>query len=96
MGMLKKALLLGLGAMSLTREKAEQFYNEVIEKGQMNKEEARQLVDEILKKGEEEKKEIRSYIQEEFNKFKNEFSPVTRAEFEALEARVRELEQKNI
>lgn len=94
MSMIRKAFLLGLGAMSITREKAEHYYNEVIEKGHMNKEEARQFIEDAIKKGEEERKEIRGFIREELNELKKDFSGVTRSEFEALEARVKELEQK--
>ena len=33
--MMKKAFYLGLGVMSMTREKAERYYNEMIEKGDL-------------------------------------------------------------
>lgn len=92
--MMKKAFYLGLGVMSMTREKAERFYNEMIEKGQMSGEEAREFVDEAVKKGEEERKEMSKFIREEMDEFKKDWSMVSRAEFEALEARVKELEQK--
>jgi polyhydroxyalkanoate synthesis regulator phasin len=88
--MMKKAFYLGLGVMSMTREKAERFYNEMIEKGQMSKEEARQFVDDAIKKGEEERKEMKQFIREEMK----DLSMVSRTEFEALEARVKELEEK--
>lgn len=92
--MMKKAFYLGLGVMSMTRDRAERFYNEMIEKGQMSKEEARQFVDEAIKKGEEEKKELRNFIREEIESFKQDIPVVTRAEVEALEARIKELEEK--
>jgi polyhydroxyalkanoate synthesis regulator phasin len=92
--MMKKAFYLGLGVMSMTRDRAERFYNEMIEKGQVSKEEARQFVDEAIKKGEEEKKEVRQFIREEMDDLKKEIPVVTRAELEALEARIKELEQK--
>lgn len=94
MGMMRKAFLLGLGAMSITREKAERYYNEMIEKGHMSKEEARQFVEDAIKKGEEERKEMKNFIREEMGELKKDFSVVSRSEFEALEARVKELEQK--
>ena len=54
--MMKKAFYLGLGVMSMTRERSERFYNEMVEKGQMSGEEARDFVDEAIKKGEEREK----------------------------------------
>jgi polyhydroxyalkanoate synthesis regulator phasin len=92
--MMKKAFYLGLGVMSMTREKAERFYNEMIEKGHMSGEEAREFVDEAVKKGAEERKEMSKFIREEMDEFKKDWSIVSRTEFEALEARVKELEQK--
>ena len=92
--MMKKAFYLGLGVMSMTREKAERFYNEMIEKGHMSGEEAREFVDEAIKKGVEERKEMSKFIREEMDEFKKDWSMVSRAEFEALEARIKELEQK--
>ncbi|MGI5912250.1 MAG: phasin family protein [Syntrophomonadaceae bacterium] len=91
---MRKAFLFGLGAMSMTRETAERYINEIIEKGQMSTEEARQFVEDAIKKGEDERKEIQKLIREEIGDFKKDFFLVTRAEFEALEARIKELEQK--
>lgn len=92
--LLKKAVYFGIGAMSITREKAEKFINELVERGEMTKEEAKQFVDEALKKGEEEKEALRKMIREEIFNLKNDVSVATKAELEALEARVRALEDK--
>lgn len=91
---IKKAMYFGIGAMSITREKAEKFINEMVEKGEMTKEEAKQFIDEAIKKGEEEKDEVRNIIREEFLNLKNDLAVVTKAELEALEARIREIESK--
>ncbi|MBO8158482.1 polyhydroxyalkanoate synthesis regulator [Thermosyntropha sp.] len=90
----KKALYFGIGAMSMTREKAEKFFNEMVEKGEMTREEAKQFIDEAIKKGEEERNEIRKMVQEEILNLKDELSVATKSEIAALEARIRELENK--
>lgn len=94
MTIMKKAFYLGLGALTLTREKAEKICAELIEKGEMSKEEARQFINEAVKKGEEEKEGLQTLISEEFKKIKNDLSLVTRKEFEALQSRISELEKR--
>jgi hypothetical protein len=41
--MMRKAIYFGLGVISLSREKAEKIYHEMVEKGEMSKDEARKL-----------------------------------------------------
>ncbi|MDD3269419.1 MAG: hypothetical protein PHX14_08865 [Syntrophomonadaceae bacterium] len=94
MNMMRKMMYFGLGAMSLTREKAEKVFSEMAEKGDISSEEAKQFVDEAIKKGEEERIEMRKVISEEIDEVKKNFSLVTRSEFEALEQRIKDLEQK--
>ncbi len=92
--MFKEVFLLGLGTLSLTKEKAEQYYQELIERGQMNKKEARQFIDNVMEKGEEEKRVITAIIRNEMETLKKGYPFVRRDKFEELEARVRDLEQK--
>jgi polyhydroxyalkanoate synthesis regulator phasin len=92
--MMRKMIYFGLGTLSLTREKAEKMMNEMVDKGEVNKEEARQFIDEAIKKGAEEKEELRQMIRQEYQEIKNQFSLVTKKELEALEARIKALEDK--
>ncbi len=94
MNMMRKMMYFGLGAMSMTREKAEKVFSEMVEKGEITSEEARQYVDDAIKKGEEERKEMRKVISEEFDEVRKNFSLVTRSELEAMEQRIKDLEQK--
>jgi len=94
MSMIRKAMYFGLGAMSLTREMAEKAFSEMAEKGEISSEEAKQFVDDAIKKGEENRNEMRSMMREEFDEWRKNFSMVTRSEFEALEKRISDLEQK--
>jgi polyhydroxyalkanoate synthesis regulator phasin len=52
--MMRKAIYFGLGVISLSREKAEKIYHEMVEKGEMSKDEARKFIDDAVKRGEEE------------------------------------------
>lgn len=94
MSLMRKALYLGLGALSFTKEKAEKAINEMSEKGEMTRDEAKQFVDDIMQKGEEQKAQIKEMITDEINDFRKNIGVVSRADYEALEARVKELENQ--
>ena len=56
--MLKKMGLFGIGVISLTKEKVDEFAREIIKKGEMSKEEAEKFVNEVLSEKEKHIKEL--------------------------------------
>jgi len=95
MTMMKKMFYFGLGAATMTRERAERFFDDMTQRGELSKTEARQFVDSAVKKGEEERQAIRKMIKDEIESWHQDMGMVSRSEFEALENRLKELEQKN-
>jgi polyhydroxyalkanoate synthesis regulator phasin len=71
--MMRKAIYFGLGVISLSREKAEKIYHEMVEKGEMSKDEARKFIDDAVKRGEEEQEELRKLIRDEIKEIKDLF-----------------------
>jgi polyhydroxyalkanoate synthesis regulator phasin len=92
--MMKRALFLGLGVLSLTREKAEKVIKEMVEKGDISADEGGSFVDDLIKRGEEANEELKKFIKEEINYKQQELSVVTREEFEELKKRVDNLEMR--
>lgn len=92
--MMKKMIYFGLGALTLTREKAEKVFSEMVEKGEMNRDEAKQWVEDVIKRGEEEKTELRAAIRKEIDEIRSDFPLVTKADLEAIEARLAAIESK--
>lgn len=90
--MFKKALYLGLGALSFTKEKTEKFMNEMVEKGEMSSEEGNKIMDELIKRGEDARQEIKDYVQQEVKCKHQEM--VTREEYDALLQRLQQLEDR--
>jgi polyhydroxyalkanoate synthesis regulator phasin len=80
----EKALLMGLGAWSLTRDKVNEAVNELVEEEEVEPEEARKLVDALVTKGEKEREELRQLIRQEVDQVR----PITRKEFEELSRKV--------
>jgi polyhydroxyalkanoate synthesis regulator phasin len=93
MAMMRKAIYFGLGALSLTKDKAEKFFNEMVEKGEVSREEAKTFVDEAIKRGEEEKVQLRAMIREELTELKNLFDN-KKTELEDIKKRLADLESK--
>lgn len=91
---LRKMFYFGFGALTITREKAEKFFNEMVEKGEMSGEEAKTFIDETIKKGQEQKDEVRKMVRSEFETLKNQLSFVNRSDINELENRILELENK--
>lgn len=94
MPLMRRFLHFGLGALILTRDRVEKVMNEMVDRGEINKEEAKQFVDEAIKKGIEEKEELRKLIRQEHAEIRSQFGFVGRKDLEALEARVKYLEDK--
>ncbi|MCX5781017.1 MAG: hypothetical protein NTV45_09400 [Firmicutes bacterium] len=94
MSYLDKVINLGLGAISLTKEKAEAFIDELVERGEISKEDAKQTLDDVMKKGEEHKEEFRTMIREEIDSWRSKFGVVSKAEYDKLAERIKELESK--
>jgi polyhydroxyalkanoate synthesis regulator phasin len=83
----ERALLMGLGAWSLTRDKVNEAVNELVEEEEVEPEEARKLVDALVAKGEKEREELRNLIRQEVDQVR----PVTRKEFEELSRKIDDL-----
>ncbi|MDT3698046.1 MAG: polyhydroxyalkanoate synthesis regulator [Thermincola sp.] len=92
-GLLKKTLLVGMGALSLTREKAEKIVRELEEKGEVTSEEAKQFINELADRGEQERNALKEVVAAEFEKFKNMTGMITKKDLAALEERLTRLEQ---
>jgi polyhydroxyalkanoate synthesis regulator phasin len=80
----EKTLLMGLGVLTLTREKVSEAVNELVAEEEVKPEEAGKLVDALVSKGEKERQALRDIIRQEVDRVK----PVTRKELEALKEKV--------
>jgi polyhydroxyalkanoate synthesis regulator phasin len=81
---LEKTLLMGLGVLTLTREKVNEAVNELVTEEEVKPEEARKLVEALVSKGEKERQALLDIIRQEVDRVK----PVTRKELEALNERI--------
>jgi len=86
---IKKIFLAGLGAATLTREKAEDIIEELVKKGELSREEKPGVLNDLLKATEKRKDEMQNFVKEEVQKILKTFDIPTREEIDALEKRLK-------
>ena len=92
--LMERGLLVGIGAMTLTREKAEAFVDELIIRGQARRGEAGGLVDKLVEQGEEERDELRKLVRSEIESSVARMKLATRKDLEVLSQKIEELAEK--
>jgi polyhydroxyalkanoate synthesis regulator phasin len=80
-------LLAGVGAVSLAQDEINNFLDRLVERGEMAETDARKLVREVMDRRQKLEQERRQAVQE----VKKPAAPVTRADLEALQARIADL-----
>jgi polyhydroxyalkanoate synthesis regulator phasin len=89
--LIEKSMLMGLGMLTLTRDKIVQAVNSLVEQGEVEAEEAPNIVDRLVARGEEEREELRKMMREEFDKRRSGMRTASRQDIEALSQKIDEL-----
>ena len=82
--LLEKGLLAGIGLLSMTREKAEKFIEELSHEGELQKNEVKQWVDQLSDRGEEERQALRNVIRDEMKKVLDDMGLATKEDIQKL------------
>ncbi len=90
--LLEKALLTGLGAVSMTQKKAEEFLAEMKEKYKLSEDEGKALLDKIQAMAKDSRERINEIAENEVRKAIERMGMVPREEFDRLQKRVQALE----
>lgn len=95
MGLLRRSLELGLGALLLTKEAAEDLLGPPVEgESPEDRERRRRTVDEIVARGQRFREELEESLREEVDAALARAGLVRREEFDRLAERVLELERR--
>ena len=65
---LRKAVSLGIGITAVSREKVQQFVDEMVEHGEMAHNESNDVVNRLIARGEEQQIEIKRIVQDQVKK----------------------------
>jgi polyhydroxyalkanoate synthesis regulator phasin len=85
---MRSSLYFGIGAISMTRERAEEFVSELVKKGEISKGEGSRFVDEVTKSVDKARKEIDIQVHKGTKKAAAALNLVTRDELKKLERKI--------
>ncbi len=88
---LERSLLMGIGVLSLTREKAQSLAEEMIQQGKATHGEVKGLTEGLVKRGEEERNALRKVVREEFDASLREMRLATASDIKTLQAEIEKL-----
>jgi polyhydroxyalkanoate synthesis regulator phasin len=94
MEVLKKSLAFGLGVAGITTDKAKEFIDQAVARGEMTKDEAKTFMDDVSTRAEEERQSIRSWIYEQVNKALRDAGAADSTRVSQLEAHISALERR--
>lgn len=82
--LLEKSFLAGIGLLSMTREKAQKFIDELSHEGEVQKSEVTRWVDQLADRGEEERQALRKLIRDEVKQALDEMGLATKEDIQKL------------
>jgi polyhydroxyalkanoate synthesis regulator phasin len=82
---LKKAIALGLGLTAVSREKVEQFVEDLVAKGEVAQSESKEAVNRLIARGEEQRLEIKRMVQDQVKKILSDLDVATKQDLKDLE-----------
>jgi len=91
---IKKAILAGVGAAALTKEKAEEALNDLVEKGKISTTEAKETAKKIADDGKQEFEEASTKVQEKFDELLDKMGRKHAERIKELETAVVALETR--
>jgi polyhydroxyalkanoate synthesis regulator phasin len=80
----EKGFLVGIGLLSMTREKAQAVIDELTQEGEVQKSEVKEWVEQLSERGEEERQALRKVIRDEMKKVLDEMGLVTKQDLEEM------------
>ena len=88
---LDKIMLAGLGAMSMTKEKAEQIFDDYVEKGKAQREHRAGFVKDLMEQADKAKADLEKVISEQVEKAMGKQPLATKEDIKRIEAKLDQL-----
>ncbi len=94
----EKAYMAGLGAWSVTKEKAKEIVDDLVEKGKITADEAPKILKEVVAKAEESKKALEERVEKGVENTVNRLNLATKSDVQRVEEKLdlilKELQKK--
>lgn len=94
MDILRKAIFLGLGAITITREKAEAMVDELIKKGEVASVERYTTIDKLLKEADAQQRQFQDKINQSVQKTVAEMGLPTRKDWDEVKEALKRIEMR--
>ncbi|HOC46811.1 MAG: hypothetical protein PHT96_01060 [Syntrophorhabdaceae bacterium] len=94
MDILRKAIFLGLGAITITREKAEAMVDELIKKGEVASAERYTTIDKLLKEADAQQRQFQDKINQSVQKTVAEMGLPTRKDWDEVKEALKRIEMR--
>jgi len=91
---IKKAMLLGLGITTMTKEALETAVKELTDKGEVNAKEGKKMVQDLLKKSKKQNEMLAKKINQQIQKALKPLNLATKKDIDTLKARISKIEKK--
>lgn len=89
----RKMSLFGIGVLSLTQEKIEEFSQEMVKRGEMSREEGKKFVKDVLSEKEKQLSEMEEKINERVREQIKKSGIVMKNDMDTLERKIEKLEK---
>jgi polyhydroxyalkanoate synthesis regulator phasin len=89
---LERSLLLGMGLISITRERANALAEDLMKQGEVARDEVKEVTDRLVERGKEERQAVQEMIEDEVETTLKEMRLATQQDLHKLQARVETLE----
>ena len=90
----RKIGLIGIGALSLTKETAERYVTHLAKKGEITNEQAKELANELIARGDKERTQIHAIVEEHVGRLLAGSGVATKSDIQHLEDRLVSLEKE--
>lgn len=90
---IKRMMLFGIGLAAMTREKIEEFVNELVKKGEVSEKEGKEMVQELIDKSKKVRKDLEGKMEEVAAETLKKLHIPTRSELDDLKERIEKLEK---
>ncbi len=94
MSVFKKAFLAGLGAVSLSKDRAKRVVKELIAQGEIRHQEGRKLVDDMMQRAETAGREVEKTINSQVDTAYRKINVATQEQLRKMEKRIHGLERE--
>ena len=90
-GLMENAFLMGIGVLDVTREKAEGFAAELIERGKVSQSDAKKVADRVSEMAGAQQEAVRKTVEKETARVMKTSGAATKGEVDELKAQIAEL-----